>query len=199
MYSPCENDRLSCGTPLAAGRKMYWKLATMVLSASALMVSGDADTRRRKARRYNAVATTDWWPYAHEAFTMKYLLVLLVAFACVVGPLPLSAEQGTATEFYDSYRAAWAKAKSFQDILSFHSKASQAQLAKIPADQQSMMFEMAKAMDPTDVKVVKETATPTGATLDLTGTDSEKKTVTGTAELVKEDGAWKMVKENWQL
>ncbi len=129
---------------------------------------------------------------------MKKLLAILIVAAFVAVPA-LSAQKGTATEFYNSYRAAWAKAKSFQDILSFHSKASQAKLATIPADQQAMMFGMAKEMDPTDVKVVKETATPTGATLDLTGVGSDKKPVTGTAELVKEDGAWKMVKESWQM
>ena len=39
----------------------------------------------------------------------------------------------------------------------------------------------------------------TGATLALTGVDSDKKPVTGTADLVKEGGAWKMVKEDWKM
>lgn len=101
------------------------------------------------------------------------VVVFVIAALVAAAVLPLAAQPKTATEFYMAYRAAWAKAKSFQDILSFHSKASQAQLAKIPADQQKMMFEMSKEMDPTDVKVVKETATPTGATLDLTGVGSD--------------------------
>jgi hypothetical protein len=130
---------------------------------------------------------------------MKHLIVVLVVALFVTCVPSLSAQQGTATEFYAAYRAAWAKAKSFQDILPFHSKAKQAQLAKIPADQQKMMFEMSKAMEPTDVKVVKETATSTGATLALTGVDGDKKPVTGTADLVKEGGAWKMVSEDWQM
>lgn len=130
---------------------------------------------------------------------MKRLLVFLVVAAFVAAVLPLAAQPKTATEFYNAYRAAYATAKSFQDILSFHSKASQAQFAKIPADQQKMMWDMAKEMDPKDVKVVKETATATGATLDLSGTGPDKKPVTGTAELVKEAGAWKLVRESWEL
>ena len=122
---------------------------------------------------------------------------LVAAFVLAV--VPAMAQPKTATEFYTAYRAAWAKAKSFTDIMAMHSKASQAQLAKIPADQQKMMFDMSKEMDPKDVKVVKETATPTGTTLDLSGVGPDKKPVKGTAELVKEDGAWKMVKESWQM
>ena len=61
------------------------------------------------------------------------------------------------------------------------------------------MWDMMKEMDPKEVKVVKETATPAGATLDLTGIGADKKPVTGTAELVKEAGAWKMVRENWKI
>ena len=129
---------------------------------------------------------------------MKRLLVFALAIMFVATTLPVAA-QGTATDFYKSYQAAWAKAKSFQDVVKFHSKAKQAQLTKIPADQQKMMFEMSKQMDPTDVKVVKETATATGATLDLTGVGSDKKPVKGTAELVKEDGGWKLAKEEWQM
>lgn len=131
---------------------------------------------------------------------MKRLVAFVVVAAFIAVALPAFAQPAAspAVEFYKSYRAAWAKATSFQDIVALHSKASAAQLAKIPADQQKMMFQMSKEMDPKDVKVVKETATPTGAMLDLTGTAGGK-TVKGTAELVKEGGAWKMVKENWEL
>ena len=130
---------------------------------------------------------------------MKRALVATIVLAFVAAALPALAQGPSATEFYKTYRAAWAKATSFQDVASFHSKASQAKLAEIPADEQKMMFEMVKEMDPKDVKVVKETATATGATLDLTGVDADKKTVTGTVELVKEGGAWKMVKESWKM
>ena len=78
-------------------------------------------------------------------------------------------------------------------------QASQAELAKMPADQQKMMFEMSKEMAPKGVKVVKETATATGATLELTGTGPDGKPIKGKAELVKEGGEWKMVKQNWEM
>ena len=130
---------------------------------------------------------------------MKRLSVSLVVAAFVVGMVPLAAQQTTATRFFTAYQAAWAKAKSFQDIVAMHSKASQAELAKMPADQQKMMFEMSKEMAPKGVKVVKETATATGATLELTGKGPDGKPIKGKAELVKEGGEWRMVKQNWQM
>jgi hypothetical protein len=45
--------------------------------------------------------------------------------------------------------------------------------------------------------VTKETATPTGATLTLTGVGMDKKPIKGTADLVKEGGVWKVDTETW--
>ncbi len=48
------------------------------------------------------------------------------------------------------------------------------------------------------VKVLKETATATGATLDVEGVGADKAKKTGTITLVKEAGAWKVDKESWK-
>ena len=84
-------------------------------------------------------------------------------------------------------------------ILPFMDKESRGKYEATPKDQRQPMFEMLKAMSPTNVKVVKETKTGAGYTLDLAGVDADKKTVTGTAEIVMEGGAMKLKGENWTL
>ena len=60
------------------------------------------------------------------------------------------------------------------------------------------MFEMMKMMGAiTNVKVVKETPSATGATLDVTALDPDKKPTKGTIDVVKEGGAWKIGSESW--
>jgi hypothetical protein len=66
-------------------------------------------------------------------------------------------------------------------------------VAKTPPDQNKAMWDEAKKSDPKDVKVVKETATATGATLELSGVGADGRPLTGTAQLVKEGGAWKLL------
>ena len=130
---------------------------------------------------------------------MKRLSVLLVVAACIGAMLQMSAQSQTATEFYKTYRAAYAKARSFQDVASFHAKEVADAVAKTPPDQVKTMWDTAKERDPKDVKVVKETTTATGATLELSGVGADKKPLTGTAQLVKEAGAWKLLAEFWKL
>jgi hypothetical protein len=62
------------------------------------------------------------------------------------------------------------------------------------------MFEFVKMMaaEHKNVKVAKETKTPTGYTLDVTATTSDKKQATGTIDIVNEGGAMKISKESWK-
>jgi hypothetical protein len=61
------------------------------------------------------------------------------------------------------------------------------------------MFEMIKMMGAlTNVKITKETRTATGATLTVTGLDSDKKNTTGTIDIVQENGKWKLGQESWK-
>jgi hypothetical protein len=121
-------------------------------------------------------------------------LSLVVAF---VAPALAGAGQATqsATEFYQGYRKAFAKAQKIEDLLPMMATSRRAQVEKTPADERKMMFEMIKEMtaDQGDVKVLKETATATGADLAV-----ESKTGSGTVTLVKEGGAWKIDKESWK-
>jgi hypothetical protein len=104
----------------------------------------------------------------------------------------------TGTQFYMAYRAAFDKAKKIEELLPYMSKETTAQINETPAAERPQMFEMVKMMGAlTGVKVIKETPSANGATLSVEGTDPEKKTSTGTIELVKENGAWKISKESW--
>jgi hypothetical protein len=130
---------------------------------------------------------------------MKRLSLFLVAAACISAMLQMSAQSQSATEFFKAYRAAYAKAKSFQDVMPFYAKDVVDAVAQTPPDQNKTMWDEAKKSDPKDVKVLKETVTATGATLELSGIGAEGQPLTGTAQLVKEGGAWKLLVAFWRL
>ena len=122
-----------------------------------------------------------------------FTLGLALTFAV---PAMAGAEQApqSATEFYQAYRKAFAKAQKVEDLLPMMAASRRAEMQKTPADERTMMFGMLKEMtaEQGDVKVLKETATKTGAELTL-----ETKAEKGTATIVKEGGAWKLDKESW--
>lgn len=128
---------------------------------------------------------------------MKRRSAFLVVAACIGTMLQMSAQPQTATEFYKAFRAAYAKAKTFQDVASFYAKDVVEAVAKTPPDQNKTMWDEAKGAVPKDVKVVKETTTAAGATLELSSVGADKQPLTGTAQLVKEAGAWKLLAEFW--
>ena len=128
---------------------------------------------------------------------MRYALGTLIA-AFVLSALPATAQK-TATQFYMEYQAAFAKAKTIDEILPYMAKENVDQVKSTPAAEKAKMFGMIKMMnDYTNVKVTKETKTPTGYTLDVTATNSEKKPATATVEIVNEGGAMKLKKESWK-
>ena len=122
-----------------------------------------------------------------------FTLGLVLSFAAPVLAVTEQAAQ-SATEFYQAYRKAFAKAQKIEDILPMMTANRRAQMEKTPADERNMMFGMLKEMtaEQGDVKVLKETTTKTGAELTLQAKDG-----TGTAAIVKEGGAWKLDKESW--
>ncbi len=106
----------------------------------------------------------------------------------------------TATQFYMAYRAAFAKATKIEDILPYLAAANRKDIEGTPAADRAKMFEMIKMMDTnTKVKVLKEEhQADGGAVLSVTAYDTDqKKDVSGTVSIVKEDGAWKLQKEAW--
>ena len=123
-----------------------------------------------------------------------FTLGLALTFAV---PAMAGAEQApqSATEFYQAYRKAFAKAQKVEDLLPMMAASRRAEMQKTPADERTMMFGMLKEMtaEQGDVKVLKETATANGAELSVQAKDS-----TGTVTIVKEGGAWKLDKESWK-
>ncbi len=106
----------------------------------------------------------------------------------------------TAGDYYLAYRDAFMKSKTVDELAPWMSKARRDQIAKeTPADRKEM-FEMIKMFDDrTNIKVIKESATATGAELQVEGISAETKSKgTGVITLVKEGTAWRVDRESWK-
>ena len=115
-----------------------------------------------------------------------------------LGAQPVLAQTETASQFYTRYRAAFDKAKKIEDLTPFLSKKSLDMVNATPAAERPKFFEMMKMMGSiTDVKILKETKTATGALLAVEALDPDKKKTTGKVEIVKEGADWKLGNENW--
>jgi hypothetical protein len=138
-------------------------------------------------------------------------LPLACLLVTLLGPLPLQQTPGpaptaraneTATQFYLRWRSAALNAKSVNEITTFWTAETLDQFNMEPdaakADTLAMVQRLLGMQ--TDVKVVKETATPNGATLSLEALDREKNPIVSSVEIVKERGAWKIgsAVERWQ-
>ncbi len=128
---------------------------------------------------------------------------VFLCLALLVGSVPALRAQApaeTATQFYTKYLAASGKATKIEQLLPMMGGDTKKQIEATPVAQRAQMFEMFKMMSSmnTGIKVVKETATPKGATLNLEGLGPDKKKVTGVATIVKEAGAWKFAGEEWK-
>ena len=133
-------------------------------------------------------------------FSVRVRVAAVALVAVSLGLTALQAQKPqSGTEFYLAYKAAFDKAKKIEDIYPYMANERLAQMKASPADERAMLFDMVKTMGAvSDVKVLKETATPTGATLDVEGVGADKAKNTGTIALVKEAGAWKIDKESWK-
>jgi hypothetical protein len=134
---------------------------------------------------------------------MRRRIAGFVAAAVVAGlaAMPAHAQKAdqTASQFYLAYRAAFDKAKAIDDLLPYMSKKNVDQVKATPADQRAKMFEMIKEMGALkNVKILKEAKNGDGATLtvEALGPPDNAKT-TGTIDIIKESGAWKIGKESW--
>jgi hypothetical protein len=134
---------------------------------------------------------------------MKVVGLVAVLVGVLLAPSlapPAAAQTQTASQFYTAYRAAFDKAKKIEDLFPYMSKKNIDQVNQTKPAERAEMFEMMKMVGAiTDVKVVKETPTAAGVTLDVTAKDPDKKPMTGTVEIVKEGGAWKLSgAESWK-
>jgi uncharacterized membrane protein YqiK len=123
------------------------------------------------------------------------LALATIAFQTIAGA---QAQNETATQFYQRYLAAFAKAKAIEDILPFMAEANRKQAEATPKEDRDKMFGLLKILSHHDVKVLKEERAADGKTiLSVEGIDDDKKPGTGKVTLVKESGAWKIGEESW--
>ena len=104
----------------------------------------------------------------------------------------------TGSQFYVRYLAAVKAATTMEHVLAFWSQKAVQMYQSAPANQKMGFADIQGAYASFgDINVVKETGTPTAATLTL-GASFNGKKMTGTVYLVKEDGSWKLFgPENW--
>lgn len=127
----------------------------------------------------------------------------LLALVCALAVPALAQPAATyknASEFYLAYRVAFDKATSIDELLPWVAKERREVISKAPAAERKEGFEMMKMFDDRrSVKVVKETPSATGAELQVEGVSAESQAkATGVITLLKEDGAWKIVRESWK-
>jgi hypothetical protein len=97
------------------------------------------------------------------------------------------------------YRAAFDKAKAFEEIAPFMSSKARKDMESRSADQRKKIFGLAKMLGAVqNPKVLKEEKTADGATLTVEGIEPmEQKKTTGTIKLVRENDDWKLDTESW--
>ena len=106
----------------------------------------------------------------------------------------------TASQFYLDFRVAFDKAKKMEDLMPWVTAAQRKAMEETPDADRKQMFDMLKVVAKlTNVKVTKETPQPDGSvTLTAEAIDPDKHKSTGTIQIVKENGAWKVGVERWQ-
>jgi hypothetical protein len=137
---------------------------------------------------------------SRRSFAAAAVLLLLAGATAPAAAQTATSAYKTAGEFYLAYRAAFVKAKTIDELTPWMSKMRRDQIGKeTPADRKEM-FDMIKAFDDrTNIKVVKESATATGAELQVEGISAESKAKgTGVITLVKEGAAWRVDRESWK-
>ena len=119
---------------------------------------------------------------------------------CLVAPVFAQAPAaGSASEAYLKYRKAFDSAKKIDELLPYMVAARRKDVEATPAAERAEMFDMIKTMGAlTDLKVVKETPAGSEATLTVEALDSDKAKSTGTIQIVKEGGSWKVGTESWK-
>jgi hypothetical protein len=134
----------------------------------------------------------------------RLVLAVLVSVGCI-SPLILAAQTPTgetAAQFYLRWRSTALNAKSADEVSPFWDADTLEQFNMQPQPARSETLAMLKRAygRQSDVKVVKETATPTGVTLSLEALDPDGKPIVGSVDVVKEKGAWKITNavERWK-
>ncbi len=126
--------------------------------------------------------------------------VLLAALSGSIAAAQPAASYPNGSAFYLAYRQAFDKATTIDELLPWVAKGRAEQIAKAPDTERREAFAMIKMFDDrTNVTVLKETPSATGAELQVEGISAESRTkATGVITLVKEGGAWRIERESWK-
>lgn len=99
-------------------------------------------------------------------------------------------------EFYQSYLAVLAKARTLDELLPYYTSELAQGLGKMPKEMQGNYLKM-NARQLTDLKVTKQSVTASKAEFQMTAKTRTGTETTGAARLVKEKGVWKVEDESW--
>jgi hypothetical protein len=124
---------------------------------------------------------------------------LVVAAVAAGSAQTATSTYATAGEFYLAYRQAFDKAKTVDELAPWMSKARRDEIAKETRDDREEMFELIKMFDDrTNIKILKQNKTATGAELHVEGVSADKSKSEGVVALVKEGTAWRIDRESWK-
>lgn len=141
----------------------------------------------------------------------KIVLRLSIASALLFSLLESGsamAEPATAPslkDLYAKYHAALKSASKVDDLKPYLTKRVADEMGKSPAPEQAMLFGMMKEMTPSKYEVSSEELKGESGILNLTskedpmfkGQNVNVEKVTGVIRFLKENGAWKIDKEDW--
>ena len=100
-------------------------------------------------------------------------LLLVMVFAWMAPAFAQAPAAGSAAEFYMKYRKVFESAKKVEELFPYMSAATRNQVEATPAAERPKMFEFIKMMGAmTNMKVVKEEPSKTGATLTVEALES---------------------------
>jgi hypothetical protein len=106
------------------------------------------------------------------------------------------AQSGDPFDVYRQYLRALEKADSLEPLLPYYTKELSSRLSTMPQEMQGNYVKMNRRVL-TDLKVVKQEVGPAKARFEMTAKGPDGHETTGSAVLVKEDGAWKIDDSAW--
>ncbi|MBI3924620.1 MAG: hypothetical protein HY319_03695 [Armatimonadetes bacterium] len=118
---------------------------------------------------------------------LPLLLVALLSVPVLAADDPMAA--------YEAFRKALTSASSVKDLRPYLTRENAAELDGIPADKEAGLLFLMKSMMPAQYRLKDKQVKGGEAVLHLVVPGDPK--TTGTIRMKKEDGAWKLDKEDW--
>lgn len=106
------------------------------------------------------------------------------------------AQSGEPFEVYKQYLQALEKAEALEPLLPYYTKELAGGLSRMPKEMQASYVTMNRR-SLTNLKVIRQEVGPNKAHFEMTAKGPDGRDTTGSATLVKEDGAWKIDDSAW--